>query len=310
LLLAGCSRAGGRDSRALLELERLAFVPPARCYLEFQSRFSDCSLDRALVFDRFELTRADLAHYWPGRPRRARQLSWSEGLALDDAEHAEWPALVDFHEAQELAALRGMRLPRPLEWIHVAVGRRGFVVPWGGREGPLWANTRELGLGSPWRVGTFENGRSQPFGCYDLLGNVWEWVDGIVPGSDPLPEHEQALDLELDDGAGTMSSILGGAYDTPTRATFFRDRFHARKVDKRTLSPSIGTRMCADARQYLWDRAPLWGKDAAARERVLKVARAWCADALARESLRQLLRELRARPAAPAQLAWLEQGAL
>lgn len=325
LWAAACAPAPGVESRALHELERLAFVPPARCTLDEYTSwpFADCSLERAIVFDRFELTRGDRAFYL-STPSRGEQLGWTADAARDAPDRVDWPAYLDFHEAEEVAALRGMRLPTPREWIHVAVGRRGFPVPWGGRDMSLWANTRivvrdefgqrvDLSLKSPWNVGSFENGRSRPFGCYDLLGNAWEWVDGVVPGVEPLPTDPR-ID-ELDDSFGTMASAMGGAFDTPLQYTFSREsnripplRFNARRLDKRTLSPSIGARMCADAEPYLWERAPLWGEGDAVRRRVQDVARRWCEDALTRDELRRLLGDLCARPGAPAGLAWLREG--
>jgi len=313
-LQPACAREAPAGSRALYELERLVFVSPAECFLVPNT---DLSLRAPILFDRFELTRADLRAYWPDRRRRADLLPWSTDAALDSPERADWPAYLDFGEAQELAAQRNMRVPKPHEWLHVAVGRRDFLSPWGGRE--FFANTvvqqdgKDFSLGSPCRVGSYENGKSRPFGCYDLLGNVWEWVDGVVLGCDPPPIAGAAFD-ERDDAAGTMTSILGGAFDTRWRPTFEFDRtvnqqrFHARRVDKRTLSPSIGVRMCADAPQYLWTAAPRWGTDAHAHARVREVGARWASDDSARHSLRALLAELRARPAAPVQLGWLEEG--
>lgn len=319
-ILSACSRASPAGTRELHELERLAFVPPARCLLVEVSPppFADCSMERAIVLDRFEFTRADLAHYWPDRRSRAQGLSWQSDPARDAPERADWPASLDFSEAAELAAQRGMRLPTPREWIHVAVGRRDFAVPWGGRGAELWANTRDMArqsaaVRSPTCVGTFENGKSRPFGCYDLLGNVWEWVDGVVPGVDPAPGED--LSGELDDGLGTLACVMGGAFDSAQRSTWWLDatrvrslRFHARKVDKRTLSPSIGARMCADAEDYFWDQAPRWGVDAEARRRVREVGLRWAEDALARAALRDILDRLLAREEAPVALGWLRSG--
>ncbi len=299
-------------------------MPPARCSLEwFPGPLSDCSLDTAIVFDQFEITRGDVRRLWVGPERAADRLAWTPALGGSDAERAEWPAYVTYHEAEALAEARGMRLPTPREWIHVAVGRRAFVVPWGGREGPLWANTLELRLGSPCRVGTFENGRSRPFGCYDLLGNVWEWVQGVVPGYegeldlaflDPLRVEPQS---ELDDLHGSQASVMGGAFDSASRATFRRDlarfpftlRFHAKKLDKGTLSPAVGARMCADAERYIGSMAGRWGTSEEARERVRAVGARWAEDSLAREALLALLAELGALPDPPPALAWLEEGA-
>lgn len=318
LVPGACVVAESAPSRALLELERLCFVPP------FELRLlpnADLSLAKSLLFDRYEFTRGDLRHYWPERRERAAFYAWKTEAAHDAPGRADWPAFVDFHEAAELAALRGMRLPTPREWLHVAVGRLGSKSPWGGQGREFFANTivrqggADFSLQAPCSVGTYENGKSRPFGCYDLLGNVWEWVDGVVLGSEELPDVEVGRD-EIDDGVGTRASVLGGAYDSLWRPTFELDRdlnqqrFHARRLDKRTLSPSIGVRMCADAAAYLWAKARLWGSGAAARERVRAVGRGWAEDALARSALRALLADLRARTEAPPALRWLEEGVL
>jgi hypothetical protein len=214
-----------------------------------------------------------------------------------------------------------MRLPTPREWLHVAVGRRDNQKPWGGPGREFFANTvvrsggTDFSVGSPCNVGSYENGRSRPFGCYDLLGNVWEWTDGVVLGCVPEPEAVGRPRDELDDYGGTRASLMGGAYDSAWRPTYELDkainrlRFHARRADKDELGPAIGARMCADAEEYLWSRAPAWGGDERARERVRGVARRWVEDdALARPALKALLAELRARPGAPLALAWLEEG--
>src|SRR5262245_36254443 len=318
--VAACDSADEPGSRALDELERLTFVPPADCLLPPNS---DLSLRRAIVFDRFEFTRADLRHYWPTRRSRAETIQWHTDAALDAPERADWPAALDYFEASELAALRGMRLPTAIEWLHVAVGRKDYQKPWGGSGREFFANTvviqggEDFSLKSPCGVGTFENGKSQPFGCYDLLGNAWEWVDGIVYGC--VSSREPGADErdELDDLAGTVTCVMGGAYDTRWRPTYEldrsinRQRFHARREDKRTLGPSFGARMCADAEPYLWSQAPRWGSGAAARARVHDVGQRWAqGDALARATLRELLTRMRKRPGAPEALAWLEEGGL
>ncbi len=311
--LLACARSPQLPARELLELERLSFVPPATCTLLPNC---DLSLPQALVIDRFEFTRADLAHYWPTEPRRARELVWRDEAALDAPERASWPAFVDFHEAAQLAALRHMRLPTPPEWLHVALGRRDYQKPWGGPGREYFANTivlqggQDFSLKTPCDVGTYENGRSRPFGCYDLLGNVWEWVDGVVLGG--LAEGDRA-----DDCAGTKASVMGGAYDTPWRPTYEldralnRQRFHALTLDKHTLGPSFGARMCADAGPYLWWASARWGSGASVRARVRAVGQRWAReDALARAALKSLLAELRARAGSAPGLGWLEEGVL
>lgn len=305
--LLACSPVEDDVPRALVELERLAFVARAQCKLDQH----DLSLERALVFDRFELTRADLAHYLGARAAEVRSAFQGEA-ALDAPGREDWPAFLTFHEAAEVASLRGMRLPTPREWLHVAVGRRDYAKPWGGSGREYFANTRavdadgrDFSLGTPSRVGTYENGKSRPFGCYDLHGNVWEWVDGVVAGSLSVAHDHDPLDDEL----GLRASVLGGAYNAPPRATYEDRRFFARTLQKGELAPWVGARMCAPAEDYLWAKAGQWGSGAQSRARVAAVGRQWAeADALAAAELPGLLAGLLARPEAPEGLRWLLAG--
>jgi len=314
---AACGARSEPATRALYELERLSFVRPGRCSL----LGTDLSLARALVFDRFELTRADLRHYRPERVQ-GDERAWQEDSAHDAPERGDWPAFLDFHGAEELARARGMRLPTPREWLYVAVGGRDYKSPWGGLGRQFFANTLvfdaegvNFSVKQPCNVGSYENGKSEPFGCYDLLGNVWEWVDGLVLGYEAAARGDE-LDAYLDDDSGRVASVMGGAYDTVWRPTFEFDpaagvqRFHARRLAKDDSGPSIGARMCADAEAYLLAKAGEWGADEASRARVVAVGRAWGRDDLARSHLKTMLSALRARPGAPAGLAWLEEGVL
>ena len=49
------------------------------------------------------------------------------------------------------------------------------IFPWGDEIDKPRCNTVELGAGGTTPVGAFPDGIS-PFGCYDMLGNVWEWT--------------------------------------------------------------------------------------------------------------------------------------
>jgi hypothetical protein len=328
-VLGSCSGAPAPPAdQPLLELERLAFVPRAPCYLPGGGDFG---LTTSIVIDLFEFTRSDLAQQ---RYRHPEERWSAEGVAWDEeipanVDPGDWPAYLTFAEAERIAGWRGMRLPTAREWIHVAVGRRALKYPWGVDQESV-ANTLELGLGRPCAVGTFENGRCLPFGCYDLVGNVWEWVSGFVPGFvDPLVriqgERWMRGDAQGDDpdGRGTLDararelcvSVMGGAFDSFRRPTFaYNDkdvvafRFHARLTDPRTLAPSIGARMCADAEPYLWAAALGWGEGDDARARVRAVAARWSRDPLARAELREILSRQLAREGAAPGLRWLLEG--
>ena len=65
-------------------------------------------------------------------------------------------------------------MPSFEEWERAARGDDARTFPWGNEIDKPRCNTAEAGVGNTTPVGTFPDGIS-PFGCYDLLGNVWEW---------------------------------------------------------------------------------------------------------------------------------------
>jgi hypothetical protein len=315
VLCNACSGGGDAGEQALRELERLVLIPALPCTLGggLGPQY-DCSIARPILIDAFEVTRRDLLRYYPELV--PSQSEAAEGfdpeLASFAEERLDWPAFLTQRDALELARRRGMRLLTAREWIHVAVGRRALVYPWGNRQQASVANTLELGLGVPAPGGTFEKGRSSPYGCYDMLGNVWEWVSDRVPGYfDPAPRGAEAV--RLPDG---LVSAMGGSYGSAERRTYavIKDdeltwfAFHALTLDRDARSPELGVRMGAYAEEYLWTRAGEWPKDGDARERLRALGRRW-ATAAGREAVLGVLEPLAARPGAPLGLGALAEGA-
>ncbi len=83
---------------------------------------------------------------------------------------------VSCEDAEEYVKYIGGRLPSFTEWQYAARGDDDRLFPWGYEIDLPRANTVELGANHTTPVGAFRNGIS-PFGCYDMVGNVWEWTD-------------------------------------------------------------------------------------------------------------------------------------
>ncbi len=305
LLLGFVASCGGAldESRSIYELERMAFVQKApRCQLK---GLDDCSIAEAILVDRFELTRADWRHYQGSEPVDSRLTS---DVAQDLPGRESWPAYLSHVQAQEIAQKRGMRLLWAREWIHVATGGRSQSFPNGQRNFQASvANTLELELGRPAPVGTFESGRSRPFGCYDMIGNVWEWVADLVPAIYGLPEEDL---LRRDAARNGFASAMGGSYQSAPRPVFETARgsmgklvFHALSLDVHQVAPEVGARFGADAAAYLLAQAPAWGNSPEVRARLRVIGRTWGRAAV------PFLTELIERPGAHPSLGSLLEGA-
>lgn len=105
----------------------------------------------------------------------AQPLYWSDNPLWDNHPVCG----VSWYEAEAYAQFVGKRLPTEAEWEKAASWegkvRRSRTYPWGETEPSLHCCNHNNAVGQTTPVNAYPAGQST-YGCYDMLGNVWEWT--------------------------------------------------------------------------------------------------------------------------------------
>ncbi len=159
----------------------------------------------AFLIDRYPVTLGQYRKYCLWAKRRIPALAHEEELAA--IVHVPWGDAVAY------AQWAGRRLPTEAEWERAARGTDGRKYPWGVSLPSKEDWPRYFGGLAYSPVGGHPANRS-PYGCFDMIGGVWEWCSDWYGGryyGDSAPRDPRGPSM------GTQRVMRGGGPRATTR---------------------------------------------------------------------------------------------
>lgn len=124
---------------------------------------------------------SDAGWQWLQENPVAQPLYWSAAPTWDNHPVCG----VSWYEAEAYARFVGKRLPTEAEWEKAAswdaAAGRCYTYPWGDAEPQTQRCNHDNVSGQTTAVNAYPAGQSA-YGCYDMLGNVWEWTSSWFDG--------------------------------------------------------------------------------------------------------------------------------
>lgn len=126
---------------------------------------------------------------WVKSQQVTKPLYWSEDTRWDNHPVCG----VSWYEADAYSRFVGKRLPTEAEWEKAAGGSTTY--PWGEDPPTQKYCNHDNAVSQTTPVNAYPEGKSI-YGCYDMLGNVWEWTSTVFEGYEgfayyPYPGYSQ-----------------------------------------------------------------------------------------------------------------------
>ena len=232
----------------------------------------------AYYIDKYEVTNEQFSQFVDatGYTTDAETAGWGwalTGAVWEEVEGADWrhpqgpgssiegkmdhPVVqVSWNDADAYCQWAGVRLPTEAEWEKAARGAYGREYPWGNSapdgsklnycdvncEFDRKDSSVDDGYADTAPVGHYEAGKS-PYGAYDMVGNVWEWVADWYGYDADYYSKSPERDPQGPD-SGELRVLRGGSWDN--------DRYWSRCATRNRYLPAhryflVGFRCCAIA---------------------------------------------------------------
>lgn len=167
------------------------------------------TIDQPYFIGKYEVTQGQWKKVMGSNPSIFTAKKVGESTDSHPVENVTWEMVQDF-----LAKLNAMdsnyhyRLPTEFEWEYAARAGNQDLLSWAETGKQAWIQQTNKGTTKP--VGTKQ---PNPWGLYDMLGNVWEWVDDYY-NNDTLPDSipPENGEVHVLKGGSITSDVTNATY--------------------------------------------------------------------------------------------------
>ena len=167
------------------------------------------NISQSFFIGKYEVTQGQWKEVMGSNPSFFNEKKVGRNTDLHPVENVSWEMVQDFlTKLNHRDSIYRYRLPTEFEWEFAARAGNDALLSWAETIEQAWIQQIDKGTTQP--VGTK---KPNPWGLYDMLGNVWEWVedyynDGLF--ADPIPPVK-----------GTVHVLKGGSITSDlTNATY------------------------------------------------------------------------------------------
>ena len=170
-------------------------------------------------------------------------VSWEDAAA-----YCKWFNETHQEELKDAGNLT-LRLPTEAEWEKAARGAYGNEWPWGNEFDAAKCNSREGGKGGTTPVGLYSaSGGDSPYGCADMVGNVWEWCSDWFDEAEYKKRASGSVVDPRGPQSGTSRVLRGGSFLSDR--SFARCAFRSRNLPLNRYY-SLGFRVCLSSPSHI-----------------------------------------------------------
>ena len=147
-------------------------------------------------------------------PRNWDGDQYPEGVGDHPVVYVSWDDAAAYCEWLSEKSGRAYGLPTEAQWEKAARGQDGRIYPWGDAWDVAKCNTSAGGAGAATPVGQYSPAGDSPYGCADMIGNVWEWCADWF-AEDTYKNRDVVAGIKDPQGPeqGQSRVLRGGSFD-------------------------------------------------------------------------------------------------